>query len=119
MRRAVPVAAFVAVVFAVAGCGSSGDSQSAETPAERLAALDGGDVSTFQQNLDSLKRKCLDSEEKIASFVYGTQKTMEKNGVNESLASVIEHVDQSIPANAPKQRCIGVFAAYATLRAPR
>ena len=105
------------VVVIVSGCSSTGD-QSAQTPAEKLASLDGGDVATFQQHMNSLKGKCLDSEERIASLVYGTQKTLEKDRVNESLASVIEHVDQSIPANFPKKRCVGVFAAYATIRAP-
>ena len=117
MPRAVLIATLVVVVGA-AGCGS-GSGQSAETPAGRLASLDGADASTFQRHLDSLKGKCLDSEDRIASLVYGTQKTLEREGVNESLASVIEHVDRSIPANAPKQkRCIGAFAAYAILRAP-
>jgi hypothetical protein len=73
-------------------------------------------VATFQQHLDSLKAKCLDSEEKIAALVYGTQKTMADKGVNESLSSLIAHLDQGFPANAPKQHCDGVFALYVTLR---
>ena len=118
VRSAALVLAVVSVGLAAIGCSSSISSggSSIQTPAEKLASLDGGDVATFQQHLDSLKAKCLDSEEKIAALVYGTQKTMAEKGVNESLSSLIAHLDQGFPANAPKQHCDGVFALYVTLR---
>ena len=50
-----------------------------------------------------MSQENLDSEEKIAALVYGTQKTMADKGVNESLSSLIAHLDQGFPANAPKQ----------------
>ena len=118
MRRAALVLAVVRVGLVAIGCSPSSSSggSSSQTPAEKLASLDGGDVATFQQHLDSLKAKCLDSEEKIAALVYGTQKTMADKGVHESLPSLIAHLDQGFSANAPKQHCDGVFALYVTLR---
>jgi hypothetical protein len=118
VRTAALVLAVVSVGLAAIGCSSSTSSggSSSQTPAEKLASLDGGDVATFQQHLDSLKAKCLDSEEKIAALVYGTQKAMADRGVNESLSSLIAHLDQGFPANTPKQHCDGVFALYVTLR---
>ena len=50
-----------------------------------------------------MSQENLDSEEKIAGLVYETQKTMADKGVNESLSSLIAHLDQGFPANAPKQ----------------
>ena len=127
-RRVVAVAITLALL-AVVGCGSSGGSSGkqaeARTPAEKLATLQehhpvtsSSDplVETFDQHLKSLDGKCRESEEQIAALVFGTQQTMAKAGVNESLSDLIGQLDTTVPSSGGHQDCHGEFAAYATSR---
>lgn len=122
-----------AAVLALAGCAlpstpttdsGSGDqaaptTAAATSPAQQLADIDGGTrtVDDYQAALDHLSAKCTQDPAKVAGIVYATQADLQKNGVNdETEYTVMQHLDQSIPASAGKMDCTSIAASYAVLR---
>jgi hypothetical protein len=87
--------------------------------AQHLADLDGDTRPTtdYQAALRHLAAKCTQSLDKVAGIVYATQDDLQQRGVNdETEYSLIQHLDQSIPAGTGRTDCISIAAAYATLR---
>ncbi|MEZ0064880.1 hypothetical protein ABIA32_000868 [Streptacidiphilus sp. MAP12-20] len=130
MRRTLTLAP--AVLLALAGCAlpstpTSSDqappaadtTTAAPSAAQKLADLDGDSqpVTDYQAALQHLAAKCTQDLDKVAGIVFATQADLQKNNVkDETEYSVIQHLDQSIPASAGKMDCVGQAAAYATLR---
>jgi hypothetical protein len=84
-----------------------------------LADLDGlgRPASEYQQVLDALAPRCTESRPRLAAVVHATLQDLHKNGVNdEDQFSVLQHLEQSVPAGNPRVNCTSVAAAYATLR---
>lgn len=87
--------------------------------AQMLADLDGdtSPVGDYQAVLDALAPKCTQDEYHIAALGYSGYNDLAKNGVHdETRLTVLQHLDQSIPASLGKTDCVGMMAAYLTLR---
>jgi hypothetical protein len=127
----------VAVSVALAACGSdTGTSavktattqQSAPTAAAKLATLDANaDVANDDQRARKIQRKfrsltqkgCNGPDIHLADLTVTAQKLLERYGIKESLASILSHVDRSVPPGGGKLvggKCEQLFAAYVTLR---
>lgn len=92
---------------------------STPAPAQMLADLDGDTrpASDYQHALDALAPKCTQDEYHIAALAHGTLEDLQKNGVtDETELSVLQHLNGSVPAGAPRMDCQSVAAAYAVLR---
>jgi hypothetical protein len=88
-------------------------------PAQKLADLDGTGrpASEYQQVLDALAPRCTENRPHLTAVVNATLEDLQKNGVNdEDEFSVLQHLEQSVPAGNPRVNCASVAAAYATLR---
>lgn len=88
-------------------------------PAQMLADLDGNSqpVSAYQRALDALAPKCTQDRQRIAGIGNATLQDLQKNGVtDESELSVLQHLNDSLPAGSPRTDCVSIAAAYATLR---
>lgn len=96
-------------------------SRKADTPgpAQMLADLDGNahPAATYQRALDALAPKCTQDRKSIAGIGNATLEDLQKNGISdETELSVLEHLDESLPAGSPRTDCVSIAAAYATLR---
>ncbi|MFJ8361395.1 hypothetical protein [Streptomyces sp. NPDC093984] len=88
-------------------------------PAQKLADLDGNGrpASEYQQVLDALAPRCTEDRPRLTAVVNATRQDLKKNGVeDEDDFSVLQHLEQSVPAGNPRVNCASVAAAYATLR---
>ncbi|MFJ1606505.1 hypothetical protein ACIOHS_24480 [Streptomyces sp. NPDC088253] len=88
-------------------------------PAQRLADLDGigRPAGMYQQVLDALAPRCTEDRPRLTAIVNSTLGDLKKNGVDdEDEFSVLQHLEQSVPAGNPRVNCASVAAAYATLR---
>jgi hypothetical protein len=88
-------------------------------PAQKLADLDGigRPAGMYQQVLDALAPRCTEDHPHLAAMVNSTLEDLKKNGVaDEDEFSVLQHLEQSVPAGKPRVNCASVAAAYATLR---
>jgi hypothetical protein len=88
-------------------------------PAQKLAELDGigRPASMYQQVLDALAPRCTENRPRLTAVVTSTLEDLKKNGVDdEDGFSVLQHLEQSVPAGNPRVNCASVAAAYATLR---
>jgi len=96
----------------------------APSVAEKLATLqknspvsaDDPLVRKFDVALDALGKKCKDRRSSLADLTVRAQQILSDASIEESLSSIISHVNGSIPAGIGKQPCTSVFAAYVTLR---
>lgn len=73
-------------------------------------------VQEYRHALDVLAPKCRESRQNLADFAVATHNFLAKHGIQETELSTLQHVADSIPADAPVMICRDVFAAYATLR---
>lgn len=88
-------------------------------PAQMLADLDGNahPAAAYQRALDALAPKCTQDRKSIAGIGNATLQDLQKNGItDETELSVLEHLNQSLPAGSPRTDCVSIAAAYATLR---
>ena len=132
MRSGAIVLLAVAALVA-GGCASSSDSPGGgggsgdngkKSVAEKLATIqkqapvEANDplVRNFDAKLDALQKKCKDRRIRLADFAVTARKLLKKDGVDESLSSIVTHANQSIPAAAPRMPCAYTFAAYVALR---
>ncbi len=76
-------------------------------------------VGQFKRQLDLLEPKCKDTRSRLADMTVATHDIMAKAGVEETHLSILTNVTASIPDSGPQWNCADIFAAYATLRAPR
>jgi hypothetical protein len=91
----------------------------AVSPAQELADLDGDThpVADYQAALDALAPKCTQGETYIAGLGDAGYKDLVKNGVtDETRLSVLQHLDQSIPASLGKTDCTSMLSGYLMLR---
>lgn len=138
MRRTLTLTTAAALLtLALAGCAlpstpatssdGSGDQAAPTTPAadtptspaQKLSDTDGGTrtVDDYQAALDHFSAKCTQDQAHVAGIVYATQDDLQKNGVNdETEYTVMQHLDQSIPASMGKTDCTSIAAAYLVLR---
>lgn len=98
------------------------------TAAAKLATLDANEdvanddrrARSIQRHFRSLKRKgCNGPDIHLADLTVTAQKLLRGYDIEESLASILSHVDRSIPARGGKLvggKCEELFAAYVTLR---
>jgi hypothetical protein len=131
-RHRAAVILVVATCLFVSACGgaapTTGTSQpsstSAPSVAEKLATIEKGApvtadnplVAKFRRALDALITKCKDRRLRLADMTVTSQRLLHKAGIEESLSSIIGHVNRSIPKGIGKQPCASIFAAYVTLR---
>jgi len=126
MGRRTLAALVVLAALAVGGCdsGTSGGDTSSVQPsvAEKLATIEANGppddalVERFDRQLRALQTKCKDAPIRLSDYTVKAQQLLAKEGEDESLLSIIGHVNQSIPGSAPRMPCDSVFAAYVTLR---
>lgn len=109
----------------VAGCGGTSSQPQTQTPAERLAAYQEGVssvsvgdplVAQLAGQLDLLEQDCTETQDKLAAKVWASWTDLQKNGVDETILSLIEHVRSSIPASLAPTDCAQIMAAYLVLR---
>jgi hypothetical protein len=116
-----------AVTLAVAaGCGTTGTTSGSDTksPEVMLASIQAGQevgeadalTQKFRVALDSLAPKCKERRIRLSDFTVNSQDLLAKDGIGESLLSLLRHIDASIPDNFGAQPCRDIFAAYITLR---
>lgn len=89
------------------------------SPAQMLADLDGDTqpVGDYQAALDALGPKCTQDESHIAGLGDAGYADLVKNGVTgETRLTVLQHLDESIPAGLGKTDCAGMLSAYLVLR---
>lgn len=92
---------------------------STPSPAQRLADLDGdkSPVADYQTALDALAPKCTQDQATIAGLGDAGYNDLVKNGVtDETRLSVLQHLNDSIPASLGKTDCTGMLSAYLVLR---
>lgn len=90
-----------------------------DSHAQRLADLDGdtSPVTAYQAALNALAPKCTQDETHIAGLGDAGYKDLVQNGVkDETRLSVLQHLDDSIPASMGKTDCTGILSAYLVLR---
>ncbi|MDQ0910191.1 hypothetical protein QFZ22_006176 [Streptomyces canus] len=88
-------------------------------PAQKLADLDGNGrpASEYQQVLDALAPRCTEDRPRLTAVVNATLEDLKENSVNdEDEFSVLQHLEQSVPAGDPRINCTSVAEDYATLR---
>jgi len=89
------------------------------SPAQMLDDLDGDKqpVADYQAALDALAPKCTQDETHIAGLGDAGYNDLVKNGINdETRLTVLQHLDQSIPASLGKTDCTSMLSAYLVLR---
>jgi len=92
-------------------------SASAPGPAQKLADLDGigRPAEQYQQVLDALAPRCAEDQARLTLVVSSTLGGLKKNGVDDEDAfSVLQHLEQSVPAGNPRVNCASAAASYAT-----
>lgn len=92
---------------------------SASGPAAKLARLDGigRPADQYQQILDALAPRCREDRPHLAVVVSSTLADMKKNGVDDEDAfSLLQHLEQFVPAGNPRVNCASAAATYATQR---
>jgi hypothetical protein len=101
---------------------SSGSQYSWDDPEYQLAALDQGTptvsdsgVAPYARVLDRLEPKCAESRSRIGDFAFTAREQLAEEGVTESLLSILQSVDASIPGELGETACIDVFAAFVVL----
>jgi len=73
-------------------------------------------VAKLNTALNRLAPKCRESHHKLAAETWASWKDLRKNGVDESILSVLTHVRESIPAVMGRTNCAQIMAAYLLLR---
>lgn len=123
MRRTLTTATTaVLAALLLAGCSSSTPTTAPNktpSPAQMLADLDGDNraPSSYQTVLNDLTPKCKQTPKQVAALTYAMVEDLQKNGVNdETEYSGLVHLNQSIPAGAPRMDCQDIAAAYVTER---
>jgi hypothetical protein len=78
----------------------------------------GGDVQTarFRSLLSQLTEKFVESEKEISDMTVKAQDLMKKEGIAESLVSIMEGMNQIFAAKVANQEYKQYVAAYVTLR---
>jgi hypothetical protein len=91
----------------------------AVSPAQMLDDLDGdkNPVADYQAALDALAPKCTQDAVHIAGLGDAGYQDLVKNGItDETRLTVLQHLDQSIPASIGKTDCAGMLSGYLVLR---
>jgi len=103
--------------------GNTSSSSSTNSPAYQLAdedlgyAPDSATVAQYQSALDALKPYCKENEASLAAEIHETWKLLEQSNIkDETNLTLLQHIQQSIPSNAPVEDCSQVMGAYVTLR---
>ncbi|MFI6626251.1 hypothetical protein [Streptomyces sp. NPDC050528] len=94
-------------------------SASASGPAAKLARLDGigRPAEQYQQVLDALAPRCTEDRPHLAVVVSSTLADLKKNGVDDEDAfSLLQHLEQFVPAGNPRVNCASAAGTYATQR---
>lgn len=96
---------------------SSGAEEAAEQGKEADLDGNGRPAGAYQQVLDALPPRCTEDRPRLTAVVNATREDLKKNGVDdEDEFSVLQHLEQSVPAGNPRVNCASVAAAYATQR---
>jgi hypothetical protein len=121
-RTAKTSLATAAVAFTLAACAST-PSTPAPSPAEVLRAYDSAQGHTvaaladYQAAIGKATAKCTNDPAKIPAMIEATDGILTKDGITDETAlTLLNHLDQSIPDGTAPMDCVGVLAAYATLR---
>ncbi|MFG2782339.1 hypothetical protein ACGFY7_31400 [Streptomyces prunicolor] len=88
-------------------------------PAQKLSDLDGigRPAVEYQQVLDALAPRCTEDRPRLATVVGSTLEHLKKNGVDDEDAfSLLQHLEQFVPAGNPRVNCASAAATYATQR---
>lgn len=91
----------------------------ASGPAAKLARLDGigRPAEQYQQILDALAPRCTEDRPHLAVVVSSTLADLKKNGVDDEDAfSLLQHLEQFVPAGNPRVNCASAAGTYATQR---
>ncbi|MGW0833399.1 hypothetical protein [Streptomyces prunicolor] len=94
-------------------------SASTAGPAQKLADLDGigRPADQYQQVLDALAPRCTEDKPRLTAVVSSTLEHLKKNGVDDEDAfSLLQHLEQLVPAGNPRVNCASAAATYATQR---
>ncbi|MBV2354371.1 hypothetical protein KUM39_08335 [Streptomyces sp. J2-1] len=89
------------------------------TPADRLAALDGGTrpAAQYQDVLGALAPRCSEDPAHLAGIIGSTLSDLKKHGAGEEDAfGVLQHLEQSVPAGGKPVACEKAAAKYAASR---
>ncbi len=77
-------------------------------------------VAQYQSALNALKPLCTENESALAGEIWASWSNLESNGVtDETILSLMSHIQDSIPKSMGPTNCKGVMAAYLVLREPQ
>lgn len=126
------VAVGVALALVSVACADNGSSEgdSELSAAGKLASLDFGEVLSasdprivdYEEALGRLGEKCGGDLDRLADRAVVAQEGLLEEGVSESLLSILESVNASVPSEAQPEAiaandgCPVLFAAYVALR---
>jgi len=102
-----------------------GGTRSESQVEHKLATLDGvarpdpATLRAYEAALNSLEPKCHENRELLGSMALKARDLLANGGVRESLLSILQHVDQSIPPGPHEMPCRDTFAGYVALRGGR
>lgn len=111
MKRIVTAAV---AAFLLTACGATGTSSSPTTHGrDELEYLD----PVERDSTNALAAKCTEDAAKVHAEARKTLSMLNDAGIHdETVITVLQHVDGSIPDSAPKMSCGEMFAAYLRLR---
>lgn len=97
--------------------------QTQETVEYQLAVIDGAAfdpsdpaVAQYAKALRKLEPKCDETRTTLGDMAVKAQELLGNGGVQESLLSILQSVERSIPKVAPRMPCSDIFASYVVLR---
>ncbi|MDL2342308.1 MAG: hypothetical protein QFB87_04505 [Patescibacteria group bacterium] len=90
-----------------------------DTNAQALATVDAGTIADYRLKLDGLKSYCNEPEATTTRLLLNSLADLKQNNVtDETAASLITHVEASIPDSAKPTSCGQLMAAYLVMREP-
>lgn len=118
MKKLLLIVAAVIVVAAVIGSQHKG-SGSSGAPASSESGFDQAYGAIVDApKWPNLRDKCTENPSDLIRELMNTYKLEKKDGIGESYAALVAHVNLSIPPVAAPTKCDQMMAAYVTLRDP-
>ncbi|MFD9615063.1 hypothetical protein ACFWWS_37450, partial [Streptomyces sp. NPDC059083] len=110
MLAAVPIIAFTS-------CGSHDSATGGTSTPQTTSAAAAKYSADEQAALDALRGACREDDGKLYVEAKRANELMQKAGINdETTLTVLQHLRDSLPADAPTMDCAGVLAEYTMLR---
>jgi len=112
------------LAFLGSGSGDRSGGACAASTACRIASIDArteldpdsGAVKEYQAALDALGMKCTNPPRRLGEMAVRSKELLANRGVAEDLLTILQNVEASMPADAPRMECTDIFASYVMQR---